>query len=105
MIEPSFVGWIHKTPLFTDEDSGEVHRFVDTIRGPIGFEAIDSNLRGLMQIPARFSPEVPNVAGATSCLAIKERMSACGSIRIEINSRSWLWCGNCKLIKLKSAEL
>jgi len=58
-----------------------------------------------MQIPARFRPELSNVAGATPRLAIKELMSACGSIYVEINTRSWLWCRDCKLIKLKRAKL
>src|SRR4030095_8267265 len=44
------------------------------------------------------------MTGSTSCLTTKELMSACGSIRVEINPRSWLWCRDCKLIKLKSAK-
>src|SRR5215207_5885441 len=87
VVEPPFVLRAHKQAALADEEGGQILRFVDAVGATVGLEAVNPDLFGLVQIPARLGPERLDVAVIAARSADKERVAAPGRLRIEIFSR------------------
>src|SRR5215475_14072925 len=57
VIEAAFVRRLHEQAVLADEEAGEVHCFVNTIRSAVGLKTIDANLGRRVQVPTRLSPK------------------------------------------------
>ena len=52
----TLVRGFHEQAVLAHEEPREVHRLVRVIRRPVGLEAVDADLRRLVEIPARLGP-------------------------------------------------
>src|SRR5262249_27565216 len=57
MIEAPLVFRTHEQAALADENAGQVHRPVAVVRRAVGLEAVDPELVGLVDVPARLGPQ------------------------------------------------
>src|SRR5262249_60034802 len=87
--EAALVRRFHEHTVLPDEYSRQIRSLVGAIRRAVGGEAVDTDLGGLMQIPAGLGPQRLYVAVVALCLAAKQFVSTTGRCFVEIHSGLW----------------
>ena len=91
--------------VLAHEDAGQVHRLVRVIRRTIGLEAVDADLRRLVEIPSGLGPQRLDVAVVALRLAAEELVAALGRRLVEIDAAARRGRRQRQLVKMQPGEL
>ena len=106
MIEPSLILRKHEQTAFADENGSEILCLVDVVRCAVGFELVDADLTGFVEIPAGLCPQRFDMTFVTTSRAVAEKLvPAGGAHRIKIDSGLGHGRRNGELEDVKGREL